>query len=218
MRTLLIAILGLAVAAPGWAASITYLSDGRSVSAGEVCDPWAGVPCEDDSATETPAPGALVFNATAAVATAHASQNSTLADTSMSGSGEVYAFPDAPGLLGSGAESLFLAEFQLDEASAFDLSATVGFGVDSSSWLELRTADGNPIYSQGFGEVDPIDESGVLPAGDYVLDIVVSANIQPPFFASADYDFAFSLIPEPGTALLMMTGLLGLTFRRRPTA
>jgi cysteine-rich repeat protein len=63
-------------------------------------------------------------------------------------------------------------EFRLDAASDFTLWASSGPAYDTfSTHLELRTAAGDPIYSQYVSEYLDFDERGVLPAGDYVLEI-----------------------------------------------
>jgi len=191
MRTLIAAIVGLLVAAPGWAATITYLSDERSVTASELwCD---GGHCESRGTTETPAPGALVFDATAALGGARASQNSTLSSTSMSGSNDLSA-STAGDAEDCSARSLFLVGFRLDAASPFTLWASSGPIFDTfGTRLELRTAAGDSIYSQSLSEFYDFDESGLLPAGDYVLEI--DAHVWSGFgYDFGDSYFDFSLV------------------------
>lgn len=52
------------------------------------------------------------------------------------------------------------------------------------------------------GEFNFIDPFGPLPAGSY--DFIASGNVE------AGVSWKFSTVPEPGTGLLLVAGLLGL--------
>jgi hypothetical protein len=208
-----VAGLLIVVTAPGWADSITYLSDERSVSASvRAC---VDDLCEEeirDSAADAPAPGASVFDSAVAVGAAGASHNSTLASTSMSGSGSVSAYANPWAMESSSAESLFLVRFRLDDASAFDLAASLEWGVGAFEWiLDLRVADGDSIC---FYELAPaIHETGVLAAGDYELEIVGTAWGAE--YGDGAWHFDFTVVPEAHTALLLGLGLAAVALCRR---
>jgi hypothetical protein len=212
------AVLLLVVTAPGWASPITYLPDQRSVSAWfRLCGDYPDYPdCITDSDADAPAPGASVFDATAVAGAQSASQNSMLRGASMSGSGSVSAYGVGEmGMGSSSAMSLFLVRFQLAEASAFDLSASLESGVGAFlGYLDLRVADGGSVYYQQLWEGTPvIDESGVLSAGDYELEIIGTAWSGE--YGNGAWQFDFTVVPEPHTALLLGLGLTAAALCRR---
>ena len=155
---------------------------------------------------------------------ASASQNSLISDTQLNGTGTVFR-----GGQYDSATSRYRVTFDASEATPYD------FTVDNE--MEY-----NPMYLMSAGalitlnQVDPNDHSvilqtihslslyagspdasleGVLAPGTYVLDYRL--GIGPSHFGVEPGTVAFSLmaIPEPGTALLVMTGLLGLAYRQR---
>ena len=109
-------------------------------------------------------------------------------------------------------QSIFSVTFQLTASSSYDFDATLvtdaGFEPGFGS-VRLTGSNGTEFdYSFGNGPLD-VQESGVLPAGEYTLYLLADS-----YGGTATWEFAFQLVPEPASAALLAVGLVSLGARR----
>ena len=163
------------------------------------------------------------------VSSAHAtaSQSSEIEPLSVTGSAAVDATATGDTAYATGS-SHFSLTFDLPDSSPYELDAnlfaysTVA-GPLAITFLWLTDGTTNPVIVGGSASAEGaplffIDTSGVLPAGRYRLEADSQGGGMPYSTASMTFDFTFTVIPEPSTALLLAGGLAALAARRNPGA
>ena len=204
------------------ALSIVPVAQVRTVSA----DAQAAPPSTMDSDSRS-APDFGPFDETAsanvvlsdASANGTASQHSEIGALSVTASGGVDATSSSTGCTGcfsaSSGGSNFSFTFDLPEPSPYTLSGFLqayvpSAGPSASSQVVLTDVATNQTIASAFADENtPLgfpDSSGVLPAGRYRLD-ANSVVSQYGLYASASFNFTFTLIPEPSTGVLLGGGL-----------
>ena len=139
----------------------------------------------------------------------------------------------------AGGEARASIQFHLDEDALVQVGWSKTAGAHSGPWATFESLDlgfvwfqdenGAAVVSCGVLSIsdcndmfDVLTPSGVLPAGDYVLEVRVWAfhpfNSCAAGCRSSGGTFSFSIIPEPGTALLLGTGFFALAVMGRKPA
>jgi hypothetical protein len=163
------------------------------------------------------------------VSSAHAtaSQRSAIEPLSVTGSGAVDATSAGSPAFASGS-SFFSLTFDLADSSPYELDATLlalsnVAGPMASTFLQLTDVVTNQTIASGGASSDGfsllfIDTSGVLPSGRYRLEVNSQVLGLPNTTQSTSFDFTFTIIPEPSTALLLGSGLAAVGVRWRARA
>jgi hypothetical protein len=148
-----------------------------------------------------------------------ASQNSELLAGSISATASTHGETGTPQpqQQGSIARSHLLVTFDLNGSRTFQLtgsmSGSAAFEGFPLQFLKLSTSTGTEVYFvQNTSFSRPIAASGLLSAGRYTLEMdcraVATRTTSPnPGVANASVNFLFTVIPEPGTASLVLCGL-----------
>ena len=182
------------------AASISYVSQDRFVSVMSFFDGSS----DSDAAT-----GFSPFASAADILHARASQDSTLGSTTIDGDLSAFIFDAAD------AASHFDLTFTIDETTPFTLAGSVTGDREASFRLsEVGGSDVVNVYLGSPSEVFDVD--GVLAAGTY--EIAARAGAFPgalPESLDNRVRLDFALVPEPGTAMLLLAGLAACCGLRR---
>lgn len=125
-----------------------------------------------------------------------------------------------PGLTPSaGGRSAFTVEFELDSPAAYTLSGMLNAAATNGgaplAFVQFESTLAGTLYALSITDGSaPVLHGGVLPAGEYQLIALAEALADPSDkSATADFEISFQLVPEPGSALLSVAGMLLL--RRR---
>jgi hypothetical protein len=150
--------------------------------------------------------------------------------------GSVFEFGESEG---AGESSTFLLDFEIDGRARYSLTGDLG--VDSNDFdgwtigtasIAFRSYDPTTtLYDTIFQQLAPLawppyqsvfDDTGVILAGRYQIDLRARGtgfvHSENGFFWSdgtAQLAFSIAEIPEPGTAVLLASGLVMLAQRRR---
>ncbi len=132
--------------------------------------------------------------------------------------------------------SQYLVDFDLDDDAPYQLSGeifnytNVSAGADGGGFVRLQSYDdmtmlfSDLVIYHAVGDNDApyesFDTSGILPAGRYrmwarAIGEGVDHSVNGPSTGSGSLNFEFSIVPEPGAAVLGGIGLLMLAFWRR---
>ena len=209
------------VACPAGAATLTYTSQSRTVSA------TANVDTLDSHSLSAPSFGpfdasvsASAFSAiTTRTNSASSEQHSRLYPQSVGMTGSVSAVDNVPnGFSGSASSSSSLSTaFTLDASSpyTFDLTTAITAPPADTSYQYMLTGPSGTVFTGSGQFVTPITPlSGTLFAGNYTLNLQFVANVGTPgVFTSAGTYNAVLGVPEPTTAAF--AGVIGLALRRR---
>lgn len=235
MRATVIA-LSLCLCAPGVADLISPTSQSRSIEANAAADGEFGGPDSDSASMSAPDFGPFdesifVSASSDGSANARATQTSSILADSLLAAG--LASSSAVGTLAgegsSDADSSFLVAFDLTQSVTYTLTGTLGSGASGmapgfNAAVTLTGPDGVIVTAA----IDPfggptsasINEGGVLAPGAYTLSASAGAGVfsccgDGGTSGSANFDLAFSVVPEPASMSLAVVGLI-LAARRRP--
>lgn len=154
-----------------------------------------------------------------------ASQNSDLLAGSISATASAHGETGTPQpqQQGATARSHLLVTFDLGGSRTFQvtgsMSGSAAFEGFPYQFLKLSSSTGTEVYFvQNTSFSRPIAASGLLSAGRYTLEMecqaVATRTTSPnPGVANASVNFLFTVIPEPGTVMLLLCGT-GLIRRR----
>ena len=216
-------ILG-ALLASGSAQAIGILAAQRSVTISYgLYDPFYGVVYHSQNASDPTGSGGWIGNVSYDQL-ANAYQDSLISEGQLSGTGTVWRLGQY-----DSASSRYTVTFDASEATLYGLTVdngihfTLGYNWFANASITLNRVDPNDstvilqtIHSLSLppGGSD-ISLEGILAPGTYVLDYWLRVTSSHNAAEPATVAFSFLPIPEPGTALLVATGLLGLAYRQR---
>jgi hypothetical protein len=217
-RHLFVALAGWLVAQAASATSIVYLEDLREIHIEESSSTHGSgysLTAEPDSPFSSFA-RSLDGNETFAL------QSSAMNAVQMTASGEAGVWVD---IFTNGplAYSTFHVEFEITEATPFTLDGSISrhdfrLAGTAEADVSLRLSSGGvDLYfletGAGFTPLTlPVSASGELAPGVYELYVSAVANATN--LGGASYDIAFSVLPEPTTATLLLAGLLAFVAGR----
>ena len=162
------------------------------------------------------------FNESWGAFEAGSQQFSTVGSMSLQASGYAYEGIDAPNY-GATASSYFNIAFDINELTEVTLTGllqTEAFGGSSSNLILTLMGAGTIFEFQSNGEPSDYNLTvawdGQLVAGSYVLSALASPGYPgvSEGYDGASFSFDLTVVPEPGTGLLLALGLLGLPRRR----
>ena len=195
---------------------ITYTTQARTVSASATGSPSGA----DESAIQS-APDFNAFNGevhtTGGVGVA--SQNSVLGPSSITDSGDVFAFKWNTRQTADALSNLDV-HFSLAEPQAYSISGSIPavlFIGPANRFVRLVDDQERAVFSYGGipGFAPQFNGTGQLPAGNYELQVFVSGHdALLNATAGGSYNVTFT-VPEPATAMPLAGALIVLLSRRR---
>jgi hypothetical protein len=188
--------------------------DGRRAAA--IAGPVQVEQVDADVLTATATSSGVSATATAVGAMSDLHHLTGVASASVASSGAADLF--------AAAGANFVSIFTLDAVHDYRFSGTgtgqaFGFLI---GYVPNVGQTGGPYFSRSLSGLGGFEQSGRLQTGTYLFEVAtgVGANSWEPMTrVSSSYDFTFDLtaspVPEPGSMLLLGSGLIGLVVRRR---
>lgn len=214
---------------PAYAHAQLSITDRQSrVTASETFAPLLGGMSTDTSTLETT--NLLLFSQTVSEGQATASQTSSVSPLLFQHTSSVDGGMAGSEFGSTSASSLFRVEFDITNPSSFELTGLLteddvleeaGIVSLGGTTVSLIGTGLNLSIDSDFANDVTINESGVLNAGSYVLEVLSSgggSTIEPSAITTTDFTFSVvSVVPEPSSIVVFGCGLMCLLSGRRRT-
>ncbi|AQQ72471.1 hypothetical protein SMSP2_02856 [Limihaloglobus sulfuriphilus] len=141
-------------------------------------------------------------------------------DDLLSASANIEATSTASSSTTSNADGAINFEMTLSQSATIFFDGSINSTANASAQVKIRKADYSETYDialSDWGQTDvykAVNESIVLPAGVYRVDIYSSTTNLDGGTESAGFDLTMTVVPEPATMMIMAAGMLGLLRKR----